>query len=182
MECPGKIGTKKVSLLQANAIVFQKETEMVHCSSYCPIETLVSFLKYFSPSRVRLTMDCCHCMACTNVFRYDALHKEEIEKGKIGYTCTYCGDCLSACKYRAIEYHFPGLRPACRVSMDCRNGRITYLFLDDRTDLSCILVYPLYRYRPYSGHRRGFAGQTAYSRSSIYLSNEDTPYAISGQR
>lgn len=44
--------------------------------------------------------------------RYDALHKEEIEKGKIGYTCTYCGDCLSACKHGAIEYHFPGLRPA----------------------------------------------------------------------
>lgn len=66
--------------------------------------------------------------------------------------------------------------------MDRRNGRITYLLLDDRTNLSRILACPLYKYIPYSGHRRGFAGQTAYSRSSIYLSNEDTPYAISGQR
>ena len=89
----------------------RKRRKMVHCSSYCPIGTLVSFLKYLSPFRVRLTMDCCHCMACTNACRYDALHKEEIEKGKIGYTCTYCGDCLSACKHGAIEYHFPGLRP-----------------------------------------------------------------------
>lgn len=88
----------------------RKRRKMVHCSSYCPIGTLVSFLKYLSPFRVRLTTDCCHCMACTNACRYDALHKEEIEKGKIGYTCTYCGDCLSACKHGAIEYHFPGLR------------------------------------------------------------------------
>ena len=89
----------------------RKRRKMVHCSSYCPIGTLVSFLKYLSPFRVRLTTDCCHCMACTNACRYDALHKEEIKKGKIGYTCTYCGDCLSACKHGAIEYHFPGLRP-----------------------------------------------------------------------
>lgn len=145
MECPGKIGTKKVPLSQANAIQHiisgyvshptpnirasgriatafgiavgvigllimllfsRKRRKMVHCSSYCPIGTLVSFLKYLSPFRVRLTTDCCHCMACTNACRYDALHKEEIKKGKIGYTCTYCGDCLSACKHGAIEYHF----------------------------------------------------------------------------
>lgn len=152
MECPGKIGTRKVPLPQANAtqriisghagshlatdirserqdshrfwnsgrsyratcmlLFSRKRRKMVHCSSYCPIGTLVSFLKYLSPFRVRLTTDCCHCMACTNICRYDALHKEEIEKGKIGYTCTYCGDCLSACKHGAIEYHFPGLRPA----------------------------------------------------------------------
>ena len=39
--------------------------------------------------------------------------------------------------------------------MDRRNGRITYLFLDDRTNLSRILACPLYKYIPYSGHRRG---------------------------
>ena len=120
MECPGKIGTKKVPLSQANAIQHiisgyvgghptpnirserqdshrfwnsgrsyrllimllfsRKRRKMVHCSSYCPIGTLVSFLKYLSPFRVRLTTDCCHCMACTNACRYDALHKEEIKK------------------------------------------------------------------------------------------------------
>ena len=84
---------------------------------------------------------------------------------------------------RGYRISFPGIAPDyCRAPMDRRNGRITYLFLDDRTNLSRILACPLYKYIPYSGHRRGFAGQTAYSRSSIYLSNEDTPYAISGQR
>ena len=53
----------------------RKRRKMVHCSSYCPIGALVSFLKYLSPFRVRLTTDCCHCMACTNICRYDALHK-----------------------------------------------------------------------------------------------------------
>ncbi len=91
MECPRKIGTKKVPLSQANAIqhiisgyvgaillrIFgasgriatafgiavgvigllvmllfsRKRRKMVHCSSYCPIGTLVSFLKYLSPFR-----------------------------------------------------------------------------------------------------------------------------------
>lgn len=89
----------------------RKRRKMVHCSSYCPIGTLVSFLKYLSPFRVRLTTDCCHCMACTNACRYDALHKEEIEKGKIGYTCTYCGDCLSACKHGGYRISFPEIAP-----------------------------------------------------------------------
>lgn len=102
----GLIGLLIMSLLS------RKRRKMIHCSSYCPIGTLVSFLKYLSPFRLRLTKDCCHCMACTNTCRYDALHREEIESGKIGPTCTYCGDCLSACRHGAIVYRFPGLRPA----------------------------------------------------------------------
>ena len=51
-------------------------------------------------------------MACLKSCKYDALHKENIEKGKIGYTCTYCGDCLSACKHGGLEYRFFKLRPA----------------------------------------------------------------------
>lgn len=93
-------------------IYSRKRRQMIHCSSYCPIGTMVSFMKRLSPFRFRLTDDCCRCMACTNACKYDALHKEEIERGKIGYTCTYCGDCLAACKHNALEYHFPGLRPA----------------------------------------------------------------------
>lgn len=102
----GLIGLLIMSLLS------RKRRKMIHCSSYCPIGTMVSFLKYLSPFRLRLTKDCCHCMACTNACRYDALHREEIERGKIGPTCTYCGDCLSACRHGAIVYRFPGLRPA----------------------------------------------------------------------
>ena len=93
-------------------ILFSKRLgKMIHCSSFCPIGTLVSFLKRLSPFRVRLTNNCCHCMACVKACPYDALNKEDVERGKIGYTCTYCGDCLSACKHGALEYHFPGLSP-----------------------------------------------------------------------
>lgn len=93
-------------------ILSRRKKKMIHCSSYCPIGTLVSFMKYLSPFRVKLNTDCTHCMACLKSCKYDALHKENIEKGKIGYTCTYCGDCLSACKHGGLEYRFFKLRPA----------------------------------------------------------------------
>ena len=93
-------------------ILSRQKKKMIHCSSYCPIGTLVSFMKYLSPFRVKLNTDCTHCMACLKSCKYDALHKENIEKGKIGYTCTYCGDCLSTCKHGGLEYRFFKLRPA----------------------------------------------------------------------
>lgn len=93
-------------------ILSRRKKKMIHCSSYCPIGTLVSFLKYLSPFRIKFNTDCTHCMACLKACKYDALHKENIEKGKLGYTCTYCGDCLSACKHGGLEYHFMKLRPA----------------------------------------------------------------------
>lgn len=92
-------------------LLSRRYKKMVHCGSYCPIGTLVSFMKYLSPFRVKLKPNCTHCMACLRACKYDALHKDEIEKGQIGYTCTYCGDCLSVCKHGAIEYRFMGLSP-----------------------------------------------------------------------
>lgn len=92
-------------------LLSRRYRKMIHCSSYCPIGTLVSFMKYLSPFRVKLNKDCTHCMACLKACKYDALHKENIEKGKIGYTCTYCGDCLSTCKHGGLEYRFLRLRP-----------------------------------------------------------------------
>lgn len=93
-------------------LLSRKNKKMVHCSSYCPIGTLVSYMKYLSPFRVKLTDNCTHCMACLRSCKYDALHREEIEAGKIGQTCTYCGDCIAACKHQALEYRFLRLRPA----------------------------------------------------------------------
>lgn len=90
----------------------RKKKKMIHCSSYCPIGTLVSFMKRLSPFRVKLNTNCTHCMACVKSCKYDALHKENIEKGQPGYTCTYCGDCFSACKHGGLEYRFLGLHPA----------------------------------------------------------------------
>lgn len=92
-------------------LLSRRYRKMIHCSSYCPIGTLVSFMKYLSPFRVKLNNDCTHCMACLKACKYDALHKENIDKGQIGYTCTYCGDCLSACKHGGLEYRFMQLHP-----------------------------------------------------------------------
>ena len=93
-------------------LLSRRNNKMIHCSSYCPIGTLVSFMKHLSPFRVKLNKDCTHCMACLKACKYDALHKDDIEKGQIGYTCTYCRDCLSACKHGGLEYRFMKLRPA----------------------------------------------------------------------
>lgn len=90
----------------------RKRKKMIHCSSFCPIGTMVSYMKYLSPFRVRITDNCCRCMACTNACKYDALHSEEIKKRKISSTCTYCGDCFSACNHQAIEYQFINVSPA----------------------------------------------------------------------
>lgn len=90
-------------------VVSRQQEKMVHCSSFCPIGTVVAFGKKISPFRICITKSCTQCMACTKRCKYDALNSDEIKKGVVGYTCTYCGDCLAACHHNAIEYHFLGL-------------------------------------------------------------------------
>ena len=83
----------------------------MHCSSYCPAGTLVMYLKYVSPWRLRLNDRCRHCMACTRVCRYGALSKADVLKGRPAINCTLCGDCLAGCRHDALEYHFWGISP-----------------------------------------------------------------------
>ncbi|MGL5226705.1 MAG: 4Fe-4S binding protein [Bacteroidales bacterium] len=87
----------------------RKKGVMTHCSSFCPIGTVVSISKKVSPFRFQLNADCTQCMKCIKECKYDALNISNIKKGQIGYNCTYCGDCLSACHHQALEYKFPGL-------------------------------------------------------------------------
>lgn len=49
-------------------------------------------------------------MACTLKCKYDALNLENIKSGKPDITCTYCGECLSACSEKAIRYRFLWLK------------------------------------------------------------------------
>ncbi len=84
---------------------------MAHCVAYCPIGFLSTTLGRVSPFRLRLNTSCTDCQACRSVCRYDALRPEDIKRRKPSLTCTLCGDCLSACHSRAIEYRFPGLSP-----------------------------------------------------------------------
>jgi ferredoxin-type protein NapH len=94
-------------------IVFisKRKKKMVHCTVFCPIGTVTSLFKYISPFRMSITNSCTTCMACMLRCKYDALNLGNIKKRKPGFTCTYCGDCLSACHEKSIRYHFLGLKP-----------------------------------------------------------------------
>lgn len=85
----------------------RRKRSMIHCTAYCPIGTLVSYGKFLSLFRYRIDpARCTRCMACTTSCRYGALGRESVERGRIGLSCTYCGDCLPRCKHDALEYRF----------------------------------------------------------------------------
>jgi len=84
--------------------VSTRSGEMFHCVVYCPIGTLVNFLKYINPFRIRIHDSCTGCMQCGFLCRYEALALKDIIARKPGLTCTYCGDCLSACRENSIHY------------------------------------------------------------------------------
>lgn len=98
-------------LIGIGLMVFRsrKKGIMTHCSSYCPVGTIVSLSKKVSPFRFKLNQDCTKCMKCIKECKYDALNVSNIQKGIIGNNCTYCGDCVSTCNHQALEYNFPGL-------------------------------------------------------------------------
>lgn len=94
------------------AIIFfvsPRKGRMMHCIHYCPVGTLVNYLKYINPFRFRIDDTCTSCMRCSSVCRYDALEPENIRNRKPGITCTLCGDCMSVCRPGSFYYSFPGL-------------------------------------------------------------------------
>lgn len=84
--------------------------KMFHCVTYCPVGTLVRYLKLLNPFRMKINSSCTECMACTRTCYYDALNITDIKKRKPGPTCTLCGDCIVSCHTSSIEYKFPGLK------------------------------------------------------------------------
>ncbi len=101
--------------------VSRRAGAMVHCTMYCPIGLAADVLGKLSPFRLRITESCTECGACTLKCRYDALRTEDIQARRPGLTCTLCGDCLSSCKGKSIEYGFGGLTP--------QNARVVFLVL-----------------------------------------------------
>jgi polyferredoxin len=94
-------------------IVFisRKKGKMFHCVLYCPVGTVVNYIKYINPFRMYIESSCTSCMRCTTFCKYDALNINDIKSGKPGITCTLCGDCLSSCKGDSIKYKFFNLSP-----------------------------------------------------------------------
>lgn len=84
---------------------------MMHCIHYCPVGTLLNYVKYINPFRFRIDDTCTSCMRCSTVCKYDALEPENIKNRKPGITCTLCGDCMSVCRPGSFYYKFPGLKP-----------------------------------------------------------------------
>ena len=62
-----------------------RKGKMLHCIYYCPIGTIVNYLKYFNPFRLRINTNCIFCLHCKDVCKYDALSYHNIkEKKQIG--------------------------------------------------------------------------------------------------
>lgn len=93
-------------------LISRKEGQMVHCTAYCPIGTVVNLTRFINPFRIYIDNDTCtDCMACTRSCRYDALNKEDIQARRPGITCTLCGDCLASCRSESLKYSFLRLGP-----------------------------------------------------------------------
>ncbi len=99
----------------------RRQKRMVHCTAFCPIGTVVNYFRYINPFRIYIDYKCDSCLACTSKCKYDALGIQNIEEKNPGFTCTLCGDCISACKSNSIKYKFFNLQP--------EKARNLYLFL-----------------------------------------------------
>jgi polyferredoxin len=94
---------------------------MANCTLFCPVGTLVMYLKYINPFRMYIDNSCTKCGICMSSCNYDALTMTDIENKKPGLTCTYCGDCISSCHNNSIRYKLFNLQP--------EKARKLYLFL-----------------------------------------------------
>jgi len=101
--------------------ISRRKRKMVHCITWCPVGTVVQYLKYISPFRMKLNNQCTSCIACTPSCKYDALTPADIANGKPGASCTLCGDCVTTCHGGVLHYSFPGLSP--------RHARWLYLLM-----------------------------------------------------
>jgi len=91
--------------------ISRRKGKMVHCVVYCPIGTVVNYLRFLNPFRMYIDNSCTLCMKCTSFCKYDALNPEDIKKEKPGLSCTLCGDCVTSCHVNSIKYKFFGLKP-----------------------------------------------------------------------
>jgi len=92
-------------------LISRRRGKMIHCTVWCPVGTLVSYVKHINPFRMRIESTCISCQLCSSVCRYDALSPDDIARLRPGLTCTLCGDCLAACRHNSITYRFPGVKP-----------------------------------------------------------------------
>lgn len=112
--------------------VSRKKKMMVHCTTYCPIGTIVSGIKYVSPFRMKINADCSQCMRCVSSCKYQALTPIDIKNLQPGHTCTYCGDCLQSCHSSSIYYSLWKLQP--------ETARALFLCITISLHASCLVL------------------------------------------
>ena len=117
------IGGVIIGIVGILLIIFisARKGKMANCILFCPVGTLVMYLKHINPVRMYIDDSCTNCGVCASVCNYDALTIPDIQSRKPGLTCTYCGDCLSICHKNAIHYKLFNLDPV--------KARSVYLFL-----------------------------------------------------
>lgn len=89
----------------------RKKGSMIHCILYCPIGTLVNYLRFINPFRIYIDRNCTFCESCRNVCKFDALSLNDLNLKKPGITCTLCGDCLGVCNMESLKYRLFRLNP-----------------------------------------------------------------------
>jgi ferredoxin len=87
-------------------ILSRKKKKMIHCVTYCPIGTIVNYLKFVNPFRLKIEDSCTMCAQCIPSCKYDALNIKDLKNKKPGITCTLCGDCIQSCHASSIRYKF----------------------------------------------------------------------------
>lgn len=91
-------------------LVSRQKGKMVHCTTFCPVGTVVNYTSKINPFRLYIDNNCTECQKCTAFCNYDALNLKDIISKKPDITCTLCGDCLTSCHTKSINYKFAGLR------------------------------------------------------------------------
>jgi len=107
------IGGISIGLTGGLFIVFlsNRSGKMANCVLFCPVGTLVMYLKHINPFRMYIDNSCTKCGLCSSACNYDALTEQDLEKGRPGISCTYCGDCISVCPNASIKYKLFNLKP-----------------------------------------------------------------------
>ncbi|MCB2216257.1 4Fe-4S binding protein [Desulfofustis glycolicus] len=82
---------------------------MTHCLTYCPMGLLADLFGRINPWRIKIHDGCNQCGRCSRVCRYNALTPADLAGRRAGFTCSLCGDCISACPDNHLHYTFPGL-------------------------------------------------------------------------
>lgn len=99
----------------------RRNGKMMHCTVFCPVGTLVHYLKFISPFRLKIMPSCTTCGRCSSHCSYGALSTSDLVKRKPGITCTLCGDCLASCPNNSLQYRY--------FNVSAANSRTAWLLI-----------------------------------------------------